>query len=414
MKNTHRNIIVLAFAICFTAFNFIGDKTAAQTRAAAKPTPTPKTKKSPTPIAKTTAKSTPKSSPKATTDSKTTKTAVKSDAAKTKTAPSKNDKSSTKTTKDSKTAKANVKPSTVQKPTPKPTATPQIIVAATSVRVRQKPATSSPQTTTVKLGKVLPVAEENAAWYRVEYADGKSGWILKTLVKNYDSAKRDEIYREIADRSAKSKTTNFIALAETADFLKDAKTSVKSSELQADLSLRWLRVLTAALHAIPFGKSEQNPYKIFLASNEKDVVYSEPSGEWYVRSDLFWELHGKFVELPVAEEIAWAAAQNPIPGECEGYVNCYLYMLRETDGEYLNFYPNGKYSKKALQNITSLLDPIVSDLSEKKVYAAPTDISDRAEFNRFLTELRTIISKVPDIEKNKSLQQISKLGEGYK
>jgi hypothetical protein len=89
-------------------------------------------------------------------------------------------------------------------------------------------------------------------------------------------------------------------------------------------------------------------------------------------------------------------------------------MLRATDGEYLNFYPNGKYSKKALANITNLLEPIIADLGGKSVYAPPTDISDRAEFNRFLTELRTIISKMPDVDKTKTLQQINQLGEGYK
>jgi hypothetical protein len=168
------------------------------------------------------------------------------------------------------------------------------------------------------------------------------------------------------------------------------------------------------MKAVPFGKSEQSPYKTFLRAHDKEVVYSEPSGEWYVRSDLFWELHNKFTELPIAEEIAWEAAKNPIPGECEGYINCYLYLLRATDGEYLNFYPSGKYSKKALSNITNLLEPMIADLNAKTVYTPPSDISDRAEFNRFLTELRTIISKMPDVDKAKTLRQINQLGEGYK
>ena len=268
--------------------------------------------------------------------------------------------------------------------------------------------------TSVKLGKLLPVAEKNAAWYRVEYAAGKSGWISKTLVKDYEAERRDDIYREIADKYFKNQTPDFATAAEVCEFLATAHLLVRKDSLKADLNFRRLRLLSAALKAIPFGKGDNAPYKAFLKTNEKDVIYSDPSGEWYVRSDVYWELHNRFTALPVAEDIAWEAAQNPMPGECEGYVNCYLYHLRATDGEYLNFYPNGKYSKKALTNITNLLEPMIADLREKSVYTPPTDISDRAEFNRFLTELRTIISKMPDVDKAKTLQQINQLGEGYK
>ena len=285
---------------------------------------------------------------------------------------------------------------------------------ATASRIREQPKTNSAQLSLVKIGKTLPVAEKNVAWYRVEYADGKRGWISKTTVKSYETESRDEIYREIADKYSANETLDFATASEVSEFLRTAQALVKKDALKADLGFKRLQILAAAMRAVPFGKDEQPPYKNFLRAHEKEVVYSEPSGQWLVRSELFWELHAKFTRLPIAEEIAWAAAQNPIPGECEGYVNCYLYALRATDGEYLNFYPNGKYSKKALTNITNLFEPMVTDLTEKSVYTPPSDISDRAEFNRFLTELRTIISKMPSIEKNKALQQISFLGDGYK
>ena len=144
------------------------------------------------------------------------------------------------------------------------------------------------------------------------------------------------------------------------------------------------------------------------------MVYSEPSGMWLVRSDVFWELHGKYMQSAIAEDIAWEAARNDIPGECEGYINCRLYMLRAMEGEYLNFYPNGKYSRKALEAVTVNLGVLVADMQDKTIFAPLADISDRAEFNRFLTELRTIISKVSDADKAKPLQHINQLGEGYK
>jgi len=409
MKKLYRNLIVLVVAICFSAAGFIGEKTSAQTKPAAKSTPPTKSKKSPTAAVK----AAPKPTPKASATTKTTKTPVKSTSkTNAKPSPAKSEKPSAKTAVDSKPA--NIKPATTTKPASKPTAAEQVIVTVTASRIRQQPRANSAELTLVRLGKTLPVSEKNDAWYRVEYATGKSGWISKTLVEDYEADRRDKIYREIAEKYSKSKTLDFAAITEVSEFLKTAPAFVRKDSLKVELNLRRLRVLKAALKAIPSGKGEQSPYKNFLKANQGDVVYSEPSGEWNVRSDLYWEIHNRFIALPAAEEIAWEAAQNPIPGECEGYVNCYLYHLRATDGEYLNFYPNGKYSKKALTNITNSLQPIVADLNAKSVYTPPTDISDRAEFNRFLTELRTIISKMPDVDKAKTLQQINQLGEGYK
>ena len=405
MKKLYRNVIILTIAFCFSAAGFVGINADAQIKTA-KLTSTPKAKKSPTVAVKATPKPTAK--PKS---AATQKPAVKSTpTAKTKTSPTKTEKSPAK----SKPPTAVTKPSATPQPTPKSAALSQIIVTATASRIRQQPKTNSAQLSFVKLGKLLPVSEKNAAWYRVEYAAGKSGWISKTIVKDYETEQRDEIYREIADKYSKSKTPDFATAAEVCEFLGAAQLLVRKDNLKADLSLRRLRLLSAALRAIPFGKGEQFPYKPFLKANEKDVIYSDPSAEWFVRSELFWELHNKYSALPVAEDIAWEAAKNPIPGECEGYVNCQLYVLRATEGEYLNFYPNGKYSRKALELVTANFEILVAGMNNKETFTPLADISDRAEFNRFLTELRTIISKIADVDKAKPLQQINQLGEGYK
>lgn len=407
MNKQYRNVIIVVVAACFSVAGFFSEPATAQSKTAPKPTATPTKKKSPAPakaVSKTKPAATPQpkasAKPKTAAAPKTDKTAVKTKPA---TAPKDKSKQPSKPPIDSKSA-ASSKSANAE----------QIIVMAAASRIRQQPKADSAQLTLVPIGKTLPVSEKNAAWYRVEYASGKSGWISKTIVKNFETASRDEIFREIADKYSKNKNLDFASAAEVSDFLRTAPAFVKDDALKADLGVKRLRVLAAAMRAVPFGKAEQSPYKTFLRAHEKEVVYSEPSGQWLVRSDVFWELHAKYTALPAGEDIAWEAAQNPIPGECEGYVNCYLYLLRATDGEYLNFYPNGKYSKKALANITNLLDPLIADLKEKTVYTPPTDISDRAEFNRFLTELRTIISKMPSIEKNKPLQQINLLGEGYK
>ncbi len=289
----------------------------------------------------------------------------------------------------------------------------QIIVAAASARVRSEPKANSKTVSTADIGKTFTALEENSDWYKIRLENNRSGWISKSVAADFEEEKRAEIYRKIlAKYFDKNTKLDFATAAQIAEFL---KTDVAAKKIDAaDLSFKRLLALSAALRAVPAERAAQNPYKDFLKANEKEIVYSDSSGEWLVRSDIFWELQNQSKDTALGEEIAWTAAQNPLPGECEGYVNCYIYLLRVTEGEYLNYYPAGKYAKKSVQNITNLLDPIVADLKEKKIYANATDISDRAEFNRLLTELRTIISKVPFVEKARAIQQINQIGEGFR
>lgn len=440
MVNLQRNIVVL-IAVCFVCFGF-GQAAKAQTKtilrtpaknqkSAARPASAPAVKsnaKQPTraetkagakPLKSSAAvKSPPKSSdkPKNAAATKTLPEKKKS-TAMAKTTPIVKEKNNNQKTfvkiAAAKPAKI-ARNSTNEKPIRKNDESSQIIVSATSARVRREPNANADTISVVEFGKILAVSDENAAWSKVRISGGQSGWISKSIVADFDDARRADIYRTILGKYFKDNKLDFAAASQIFDFLKTASPRVKTDDDKADLSFKRLTALKAVLGAIPFGKSGQNPYKDFLAANEKEVVYSEPSAEWLVRSNVVWELHGQYKDLPVGEEIAWLGAQNRLPGECEGYVNCYLYLLRVTSGEYLNFYAGGKYGKEALSNIDEVLEPITADLKNKSIYNAATDISDRAEFNRLLTELRTIISKVPHVEKTQTLKLINQIGEGFR
>lgn len=382
MKNLRLNILILTIAAAFSAFGLIGEKTEAQTKSSAKPTSTPK---------KTTAKSSVKAAPKVT------------------------PKPLKLLSKPKATPNKPVQP----KPTPKTAAkeTPQIIVSVTSARVRKEADTNAETLQLAKLGTTFPVIEQNAKWSKVQISkgeNGQSGWISKTVSLPFANAKRSELYQTLADKYLKQSALDFTTAAQVFDFLDSAVKEIKTEKTLAELSHKRLLALQAALKKVAIDKQTQNPYKDFLKAHEKEIAYSEPSAEWLVRSDVLWDLHAKYKALPIGEEIAWTAAKNPIPGECEGYINCYLYLLRATDGEYLNFYPNGKYSRQSLQNVTNLLEPIAADVTEKTVYSSATDTSDRADFNRYLTELRAIITKTPHIEKSKTLAQIRQIAEGHR
>lgn len=191
-----------------------------------------------------------------------------------------------------------------------------------------------------------------------------------------------------------------------------AQTGVRDKAASA--GFKRLLKLQAALKKIPIEKLDIEPHRSFIKKNEMDITFSEPSGEYYVRSDRFWQLREKYEDLAIADDIAWTAAKNPLPGECEGYLNCYLYAIRSTDIQYLNFYPNGKYSRRALQEIAARFASIAADLKYGASYTGPAEVSDRAELAKLVEEMNAILLKVAFPERTKALEDLRKIGDAYR
>jgi Bacterial SH3 domain len=365
--------------------------------------------------AKTTAVSSKNSS------SKTTKTAM-TEKSKTKPTTSKT-KTETKPTTAKTTTKPKPKTNVETKPKTTETSTkttseelPQIIVTGVSVPVRSLAKSDAPTVSNVKLGTILKVTEKNPAWYKVQYsANGKTstGWISANSTSDLNASGKPEIYHQIVERNYKPQM-DFASATELYEFLSKVDGELDASDKSAEIEVKRLLALRSALKTIPADKRETSPYKEFLKTQDKEIVYSEPSGEWLVVSNQFWDLHNKYKKSTVSDSIAWEAANNPLPGECEGYVNCYLFDMRMRFGEYLNLHPNGKNASDALKNITDYLSPIVADSKQKSVYNGPTDVTDRAEFNNLIAELRTIVARLPFVEKEKTLQQLRQIAEAYR
>lgn len=375
MIRYNRNLLFLVLVSVFSTFALTVEKTAAQTKTAAQKTQSSAKQKA-----------APKSTPKKIPTNAKINPAPKSSPAK----------------------KTNVNVSIESKP--KSAEKKQLIINAASARIRRENNLQAETLQTADIGTVFNVLDEDKEWSKIEVAKDKEGWISKTITENFSVANRIKTYNAIADKYLANKKTDFKTAAEVYYFLKKAGDETGNAELE----FKKIKMLAAVLKSIPFGKMDENPYKNFTDKNEAEIVYSDPSGEWYVNSTKLWELHAKHKSKPLGEQIAWQAAQTTLAGECEGYINCYIYKMRITDGEYLNFYPNGKYSREALRNITNFLEPINQDSARKAVYTGPTDISDRADFNKNLAELRTIISKTPFIEKQKTIAQINRIAEAFK
>jgi hypothetical protein len=297
------------------------------------------------------------------------------------------------------------------------------ITTASGVRLRGAPAPSAAEVGRLSLGVVVRelgrsdakvrVGEAEDYWYRVAAEDGAEGWVFGALTEAFDSSRRGEIYLRIAEARLNYAAASFADLADTVRFLDRALKDVTAREARADLELARLLSLARSFASFDIEGLRKQPFKGWAAEHEKEIVYSEPAGQYYVRSELLWGLQKQYAGLPAAERAAWAAAENPLPGECEGYLPCMLYAQMETNGRYLTLYPKGQHADDAAGAIADLLSSVAEDLKEKNpVYIVPAE--DRAEFRTQLAKLRALLAPVKGTRAAEALKLLDALGRHFR
>ena len=298
----------------------------------------------------------------------------------------------------------------------------KLIVTAAGARLRERPETAAAETGRLTLGAVVDELERSAEkskvgsseefWHLVSAPGGARGWVFGGLVSPFDASRRDAVYLKLTGERLANSAATFADLSELVRFLDRATREVKGRDMLVELELARLVALARALAAMPFEHLSEQPYKSWTDEREKEVVYSEPAGQWYVRSELFWNLQRKYAGLPAAERAAWEGAQTPMPGECEGYLPCYLYMEIESNGKYLKLYPRGAHADAALAAVSEMLGQIVESFREgNSPYEVPHD--DRANFRQSMAALRAQLAPVPAAKKARVLGQLEAIAKRF-
>jgi hypothetical protein len=299
----------------------------------------------------------------------------------------------------------------------------KLIVTAAGVRLRERPETGAAEVGRLQLGAVVDELERSAErskvgssenfWHLVNAPGGTRGWVFGGLVAPFDPTRRDAAYLKLASDRLANPAANFADLSELVLFLDRATREVKSRPALAELELARLVALGRTLAAIPFEGLQQPPYKSWTEEREKEVVYSEPAGRWYVRADLLWDLQRKYRDLPVAERAAWEAARTPLPGECEGYLPCHLRYQTWTSGRYLRLYPRGPHAEEALADIAELLGQVAEDMRGKNPVfeVAP---AARRELREALAELRAQVAAAASPKRAPLLAQLERIARHYR
>jgi len=297
------------------------------------------------------------------------------------------------------------------------------ITTASGVRLRAAPAASAAEVARLQLGTVVyeqgrsdaraRVGEAEDYWYRVATTGGQEGWVFGALTEPFHSGQRDEIYLRIAEARVGYAAATFGDLADTVRFLDRALREVTVREARGDLELARLLTLGRSFASIDMEGLERQPYKGWVKEHEGEAVYSEPAGQYFIRSELLWGLQKKYSGLPVAEKAAWDAAQNPLPGECEGYLPCVIHLELETNAKYLSLYPRGRNAGDAAGAIADTLLAVAEDAKEKNpVYEVPPE--DRADFRAQLAKLRAVLAAAGAPRAAEALRLLDAVGARFR
>ncbi|RKZ78167.1 MAG: hypothetical protein DRR19_26890 [Candidatus Parabeggiatoa sp. nov. 1] len=229
--------------------------------------------------------------------------------------------------------------------------------------------------------------------------------IFGSLSMPFNPEQRATHYQQIA-QTRLQKALSLPEQMDLTDFLARVKEEVPSQpEIAAELALSHLLSLRKFVERIDVEQSNVPIYRSWLDKQKQQslIYFDEIQGAWHVDSKQFWTLHDTFYPLPIAESIAWAGAENPLGGECEGFFGCNLRRLDETTVKYLKYHPNGQRAEEAVNKIVEFVS----------AYRTEADIilieEDKGDLPRLFRVLRTTVERTTHPKKDSVLSQIDKL-----
>lgn len=138
----------------------------------------------------------------------------------------------------------------------------------------------------------------------------------------------------------------------------------------------------------------------WIASHENEVVYNEIGGNYLLIADRLWELHGR-AKGDLADDIARAAATTWLPGECEGYIPCYVEATLLSEGRYLELHPRGRHAAELVSGIHWLNEEVEID--------PQLDPDGRAEALAGLAKMRQLLEAANFADRDRYLRRLGEL-----
>jgi SH3 domain-containing protein len=290
------------------------------------------------------------------------------------------------------------------------------ITTVSAMRVRRSPQVSAEEIARLKLGTIVnaiarstnqdTIAGKTDYWYRVNLPNGESGWLFGGLLLDYDASKRQQLVQQIIEARLKAENTEFADRQEIYNLAASSVNEAKDVGTRAEFELLKTLALANWALSVPY-EADKPPYREWVKAHAAEVVYNEFAGGYQMRAEVLWNLEKKYHALPIADRIAWEAAQMLQPSDCEGDEVCHLFLY-EGEIRYLNLYPAGAHAAEAVKDLAELLtDEVVTFANDKggDKYA----VEQRADLKKLLTSLRAVVAKTNVPEKNELLKKLERI-----
>jgi hypothetical protein len=291
------------------------------------------------------------------------------------------------------------------------------ITTVSAMRVRKAPQVSAEEIQRLKLGTVVNAMARSTNqdtingktdyWYRVTLPNGQTGWLFGGLLLDYDARQRSELLRQIIGDRLKAETTDFADRQEIYSLAASGINEAKDANTRAEFEL--LKLLALANTAMTFRDDlrDKSPYREWHKAHVAEVIPNEFAGGYDLRSELLWKLETKYHNLPIADRIAWEAAENPQPSDCEGDEVCGFFRL-EGEIKYLGVHPNGTHATEAIKN---LIEGITDDVIQRANAGGGDQyqVEEQTALRKTFASLRLALAKTSAPEKQELLKKLEKI-----
>ena len=291
------------------------------------------------------------------------------------------------------------------------------ITTVSAMRVRKAPQVTAEEIVRLKLGAIVnatarstnqdTIGGKTEYWYRVSVSNGATGWLFGGLLLDYTARQRQALLRQIIEARLKAENTDFADRQEIYNLATSSTDEAKDTSTRAEFELLKLLALANWAPSFPDGDSDKRTYREWLKAHESEVILNEFAGGYNLRSELLWDLEKKYHALPIADRIAWEAAQNPQPSDCEGDEVCGFFRTIP-EIKYLELYPAGAHTAEALSDLAeAITDDVITRANAKggDQYA----VEEQAALKKELTLLRRAVTKTSAVEKTELLQKLAKI-----
>ena len=292
------------------------------------------------------------------------------------------------------------------------------ITTVGAMRARKSPQIAAAEIARLKLATIVNAVARSTNqdtiggrtdyWYRINLPNGDTGWLFGGLLLDYIPSQRLELLRQIIAARLKAENIEFADQQETYNLARSSVNETKGVAEHAEFELLTLLALRNWAATFPDDRRDQSPYREWRKLHDTEVVHNEFAGGYNLRSDLLWNLEARYHTLPIAERIAWEAAENPQPSDCEGDEVCDFFVIAP-EIKYLTLHPQGSHVAEAIKNLTeALTDDVISTANAKG--GDKYVVEQRIALRKTLASLRLAVAKISVAEKAalvKKLERVS-------